>query len=130
MEEIESAESTSSAPVNPSELMQMVDNGGEKAIESAVPVDKSVCEQCEEKKAGFVCKDCNTGMRVCEDCFKLLHKSSKKKSHVKEPIAGPKVEAVQKVNPAESIPVCEQCEEGRAELRCQDCERCGCGYIV
>jgi hypothetical protein len=44
------------------------------------------CSQCEEAEAELLCIDCTK--EFCSGCFKVLHKSSKKKGHKTQAIEG------------------------------------------
>lgn len=73
----------------------------------------AVCEQCEETGAEFLCLDCQT--KFCSGCFNLMHKSAKKRGHHKESLV---VEVV-----IDDSEVCYQCEENKAAVYCQECDK-------
>jgi hypothetical protein len=59
--------------------------GDEGEQRKAVEEDKPpICERCEEADAFVYCEDC--GLKLCEECDELLHRSAKKKGHSRQPI--------------------------------------------
>ena len=82
----------------------------------------AACEQCEEAAAVVECAECDKSL--CDGCNALLHKSDKKKGHVRKAVgaspapggSGAYAEAKQ----------CEQCEEQPAVVQCGDCAAVYC----
>eukprot|EP01006_Ploeotia_vitrea_P037464 TRINITY_DN66130_c1_g7_i1.p1 TRINITY_DN66130_c1_g7~~TRINITY_DN66130_c1_g7_i1.p1 ORF type:complete len:1115 (-),score=699.87 TRINITY_DN66130_c1_g7_i1:56-3073(-) len=87
---------------------------------AGVPAGAAVCQQCEEMAADWHCVDCD--MQFCDSCFSVLHKSKKKKAHVREPIPVDGGAAAAAGGAGGGGVLCEQCEEDSATLLCLDCD--------
>ena len=98
---------------------------GEKAANKAEPVapawDSAVCGQCEEAEAAWECAECEKAL--CEGCNALLHKSDKKKGHVRKAVGEG---AGATGGEAEGKVVCQQCEEQAGTVRCEECSAAYC----
>ena len=80
------------------------------------------CEQCEEQSATVECAECDRSF--CSGCDTLLHKSDKKKSHSRKPVAQGAVAPAGAAGGG--VKQCGQCEEQKASVNCAECATAFC----